>query len=138
MEKRLERAPEVYDSEIATADAWGTADMADDSEAESAKQAALLREIFGNPFRQVGVEHSWISPQVVNLAKAIYDQQAFEQMPELSEGWSGRGAATGTFTTTVGNRASMCAGAGWWIWFWERAEARRFALAKATRLCAHV
>jgi hypothetical protein len=48
-------------------------------------QADLVREIFGNPFRRGGVEHSWMSPQVVNLAKVIYDQRAFERMPELGE-----------------------------------------------------
>jgi hypothetical protein len=46
-----------------------------------------LRDIFGNPFRPVTVEQDWLASKdglVPRLAKAIYDERAFEQMPELA------------------------------------------------------
>ena len=50
----------------------GTADAVD---TERAAQAALLRDIFGNPFRPVTPDPAWRSPQVVGLAQAAYDQR---------------------------------------------------------------
>jgi hypothetical protein len=50
-------------------------------------QCHLLRDIFGNPFRPVTVEQDWLASKdglVPRLAKAIYDERAFEQMPELA------------------------------------------------------
>jgi hypothetical protein len=43
--------------------------------AESALQAALVREIFGNPFHPVTIEPSWITPTVLALAQAAYDNR---------------------------------------------------------------
>src|SRR5947209_5861173 len=48
-------------------------------------QAALLRDIFGNPFRPVAVEPSWLTPPVVGLAKAIYDGRLFGDLPVLAD-----------------------------------------------------
>jgi hypothetical protein len=42
---------------------------------ERAAQAALLRDIFGNPFRPVTPDPAWQTPQVVALAQAAYDQR---------------------------------------------------------------
>lgn len=53
--------------------------------AEQAAQAALVREIFGNPFRPVGVGPSWRTPAVLSLARTIYDEQLFVRMPEIAE-----------------------------------------------------
>jgi hypothetical protein len=39
---------------------------------EQAAQCVLLRDIFGNPFRPVSVEHSWLTPTVAALAQATY------------------------------------------------------------------
>jgi hypothetical protein len=47
-------------------------------------QAKLLREIFGNPFRPSSVNPSRLNRDVVNLAQAIYDERAFDQMPDLA------------------------------------------------------
>jgi hypothetical protein len=40
-----------------------------------ATQAALLRDIIGNPFRPVTVSRAWQTPQVVPLAQAAYEQR---------------------------------------------------------------
>lgn len=44
----------------------------------------LLRCIFGNPFRPATLDSAWLTPAVVDLARPIYDQRTFEQMPELA------------------------------------------------------
>ena len=52
---------------------------------EVAAQASLLRDILGNPFAPPPAIHpSWLLPPVVGLARAIYEQRAFERMPELA------------------------------------------------------
>jgi hypothetical protein len=53
--------------------------------AERQNQAALLREIVGNPFRPPAVERAWRTPEVMYLAGQIYEQRAFEWMPELAD-----------------------------------------------------
>jgi hypothetical protein len=56
--------------------------------AEKQAQAALLRDIFGNPFRPVTVDPSWLAwnnGTVVKLAQGIYDERAFDRMPELAD-----------------------------------------------------
>jgi hypothetical protein len=52
------------------------------------RQANALRDIFGNPFCAVTMEPSWLaasSGTIVNLAKAIYDERAFDRMPILAD-----------------------------------------------------
>lgn len=52
--------------------------------AEEAAQAALLRCIFGPlPFRAVSFDPAWRTEAVVGLAQRIYEQRAFELLPEL-------------------------------------------------------
>jgi hypothetical protein len=51
-------------------------------------QQRTLREIFGNPFRPVAVEPSWLRWQdgtVVRIARAIYDERAFDRLPILAD-----------------------------------------------------
>jgi hypothetical protein len=48
----------------------------------------LVREVFGNPFRPVPVEGAWLSwheGTVVKLARAIYDEQCFADLPILAD-----------------------------------------------------
>ena len=45
---------------------------------------ALLRDIFGNPFRPVTLDPSWVRPNVTGLARSIYDERPFGRMPELA------------------------------------------------------
>lgn len=51
---------------------------------EQAFPCNLLREIFGNPFHQVTLDSSWLTPEVVSLAQQVYDGRAFDRMPELA------------------------------------------------------
>jgi hypothetical protein len=50
--------------------------------------AELLREVFGNPFRPVSISRSvlaWNDGTVVKLARAIYDERAFDRLPVLAD-----------------------------------------------------
>jgi hypothetical protein len=48
-------------------------------------QASLVREVFGNPFRPVSLDPSWLTSGAVKLAGAIYEEQAFARMPDLAD-----------------------------------------------------
>jgi hypothetical protein len=52
---------------------------------EEARQCGTLRDLFGIPFRPVGVDPAWLTPAVVELAQAIYDDRAFDRLPELAD-----------------------------------------------------
>ncbi len=45
----------------------------------------LLRDIFGNPFRPVAVDPTWLTSDVAALATGIYADRAFDQMPILAD-----------------------------------------------------
>jgi len=53
--------------------------------AELLAQALLVRDIFGNPFRPLSVDPSWLTLGVVKLAQTIYDDRCFEEMPAVAE-----------------------------------------------------
>jgi len=44
-------------------------------EVEKAAQAALIREVFGNPFRPVAPNPTWLTPAVVSLAHSVYAER---------------------------------------------------------------
>jgi hypothetical protein len=46
--------------------------------------AALLRDIF-NPFRPVFLDLSWLTPNVLSLARVIYDERRFGECPVLAD-----------------------------------------------------
>jgi len=48
-------------------------------EAERKYQCALIRDIFGNPFRPVAIDPPLRTPAVVNLAQAAYDERALPE-----------------------------------------------------------
>jgi hypothetical protein len=48
-------------------------------------QADLVREVVGNPFRPVLFDSRWRTSDVVGLARAIYEDKAFERMPILAD-----------------------------------------------------
>jgi len=50
-----------------------------------ARPIAILRDIFGNPFRPVSVDVAWLAPNVVAIARHIYDERAFERLPILAD-----------------------------------------------------
>ena len=53
--------------------------------AELVAQAALVRDLFGLPFRYVSIESSWLSSAVIEIANDIYRADAFHRMPELAD-----------------------------------------------------
>jgi hypothetical protein len=53
--------------------------------AEVKEQSKLVRDIFGNPFHHATCDASWHAPNVVALARSIYEKRAFHQMPELAD-----------------------------------------------------
>jgi hypothetical protein len=52
---------------------------------EAARQADLLRDIFGNPFRKVPFDKRWRTNTVVALAKQMYEARDFSAMPILAD-----------------------------------------------------
>ncbi|AMV26912.1 hypothetical protein VT84_21100 [Gemmata sp. SH-PL17] len=50
-----------------------------------ARQPALIRDIFGNPFRPVTFRSTWRSPAVVELASRMYESRDFGAMPILGD-----------------------------------------------------
>jgi hypothetical protein len=52
---------------------------------ESEAHASLLRDIFGNFFRPVTVDPSWLTSTAVSLAKQMYDARDFSAMPILAD-----------------------------------------------------
>jgi hypothetical protein len=55
------------------------------NEAEEAAQCKLLRDIFGNPFRPIILNPSWLTSTVLALTQGIYDDKAFDRMPILAD-----------------------------------------------------
>jgi hypothetical protein len=52
---------------------------------ERAAQAALLRDIFGNPFRPVSLSPEWRTDTAVTLAQQMYESRDFSAMPILAD-----------------------------------------------------
>jgi len=53
--------------------------------AERVVQAGILRDVFGNPFREVKFDKTWLTVNVVALAKQIYESRDFGAMPVLAD-----------------------------------------------------
>jgi hypothetical protein len=49
------------------------------------RHVALVHEIFGNPFRPVSLDPSWLTTDVLALARGIYDELAFDRTPILAD-----------------------------------------------------
>jgi hypothetical protein len=45
----------------------------------------LLRCVLGNPFRSVVLDRSWRTPAVVALARTVYEERRFEDLPLLAD-----------------------------------------------------
>ncbi|OAI47684.1 hypothetical protein AYO44_09310 [Planctomycetaceae bacterium SCGC AG-212-F19] len=52
---------------------------------EIAAHTALFRDIFGNPFRPIALDHTWQTANVLALAHAIYEERAFDRLPILAD-----------------------------------------------------
>jgi hypothetical protein len=79
-----EPAAEEAEPEYVALHAVGYAWDGDLAESER-QQTALLRDIFGNPFRPVAVDPSWLTPTVVQLARGVYEDRAFDRLPILAD-----------------------------------------------------
>jgi hypothetical protein len=57
-------------------------------QSEFRRQADLIRDIFGNPFRRVAVDPAWLAwnhGTVPAIARHIYDDRAFHDLPILAD-----------------------------------------------------
>jgi hypothetical protein len=66
---------------------------------------ALIREVFGDPFRPVTIDPGWLTPDVKGLARVIYDDQAFHRLSVLGDALEDAGCSDATIL-------SHCRGAG--------------------------
>jgi len=60
-------------------------------------QADLVREVVGNPYRAVTFESRWRTSDVLGLARAIYEDRAFDRMPILADALMDAGCADEQF-----------------------------------------
>src|SRR5215468_1921083 len=64
---------------------WGKRRARED---EQRAQATLLRDLFGNPFRRVALDRAvltWYGHTVPRLARGLYEERAFDQLPVLAD-----------------------------------------------------
>lgn len=47
--------------------------------------SALLRDIFGNPFRPVAIDPKWKKPPILALTESIYNDRAFDHVAGLAD-----------------------------------------------------
>ena len=52
---------------------------------EKEAQAALIRDIFGDPYPPPAFDPAWRQPEVTALAASLYEGRAFERMPSLGD-----------------------------------------------------
>lgn len=58
---------------------------------EQAAQAALARDIFGNPFRRVTLKPTWRTSNVASLTQGIYEERRFADLPILADAFEEAG-----------------------------------------------
>jgi hypothetical protein len=78
---------------------------------EELAQCGLIRCIFGNPFRPVAVDPSWLTSTVVALARGIYDDRAFDRLPILADALQDAGCDSDSVLShcrTAGPHARGC------------------------------
>jgi hypothetical protein len=52
---------------------------------ENVIQAILARDIFGNPFRAVTYDPTWLTSDVIAMCRSMYDSRDFSAMPILAD-----------------------------------------------------
>ena len=77
---------------IATGRGWGTGSRPPEPAVHEALQRAafreydrLLRDVAGNPFRPVAWDAAWRTADVAGVARAIYEERAFDRLPVLAD-----------------------------------------------------
>jgi len=82
--KRVGNAPKGVSVTHPSHRAWSQA-WQNELQADQAKQADLMRCVYGNPFRPASCEPTWITPTVLSLAQSIYTDRTFDQLPTLAD-----------------------------------------------------
>jgi hypothetical protein len=75
----------AYHSADLAADTLRNYVFADQREREERAQLTLLRDIFGNPFQSLSLDHSWLTSTVKKLAETIYLERTFTDVPFLAD-----------------------------------------------------
>ncbi|VTT99007.1 Uncharacterized protein OS=Sorangium cellulosum (strain So ce56) GN=sce5710 PE=4 SV=1 [Gemmataceae bacterium] len=70
-------------------------DMPDGRDGEWRCQAVLVRDLFGNPFRDVAFSPEWRTSTVVALAQQMYEARDFSAMPILADALQDAGCDSG-------------------------------------------
>lgn len=86
--KTLDRAAHDFGESAAAAFGWDAGSGREfyaAKSAERAQQALLVRDIFGNPFREVRIDKRWRTTDVMLLAQGAYAERAFDQLPILAD-----------------------------------------------------
>jgi len=52
---------------------------------EARRQSDIVRDIFGNPFRPITLDPTWLTTNVVGIVRTIYDERAFQNLPILAD-----------------------------------------------------
>ena len=76
----------------------------------------IVREIFGNPFRSVKIDPTWLDydrGRVRSLAQVIYDSKTFERAPELANVLAAAGCVDETLLAPL--RSSQLHFRGCWV-----------------------
>jgi hypothetical protein len=56
-------------------------------------QTDLLRDIFGNPFQSIAFDPRWRTADALGLARAVYEDRAFDRLPLLADALMDAGCA---------------------------------------------
>jgi hypothetical protein len=78
---------------------------------ESSFQAALLHDIAGNPFRPVTLDTARLPPQAVAIARSVYEERRFDDLPFLADALEESGCTEETLLTHLrrgGEHARGC------------------------------
>jgi hypothetical protein len=75
---------------------------------------SLLRCVFGNPLRPVVPDPGWLTSTVVALARRIYEQRAFENLPMLADALEDAGCDNADVLEHCRNR-SVAHARGCWV-----------------------
>ncbi len=64
---------------------WQEHSFRDAKHAHERAMCAVIRDIFGNPFRPVGFDPSWRTEAAAALARGVYADRAFDRLPVLAD-----------------------------------------------------
>jgi len=79
---------------------------------ESTALSILLRDIAGNPFRNISLQPHWLTSTVVGIARTCYDDQAFDVLPILADALEEAGGDNADILNHCRQPGGMCAAAG--------------------------